>query len=66
MAATEVEDLIYREWVLQVLGGYAKVGGDHYRWSMKFVEAVCDKEDRASQRLDWSKILQEVRDGLVI
>lgn len=66
MAAIEVEDLVYREWALQMLEIYETTGGDHYVWSRRFVEAVCEREDQASRRLDWCSILVETKDGLVI
>ncbi|KAJ5899886.1 hypothetical protein N7495_004630 [Penicillium taxi] len=66
MAAIEVEDIIYREWAVQVLGTYQQVAGDHYAWAKKFVETVCEKEDGASQRLDWAIILNNLKNGLVI
>lgn len=66
MAAIEVKDLIYREWAVNMLEVYQQVAGDNYFWSKKFVEAVCEREDRASARLDWGVILEELKDGLVI
>ncbi|CAI7654699.1 unnamed protein product [Penicillium manginii] len=66
MAAIEVEDPIYREWAVRMLADYETVGGDHYSWSRKFVEAMCEREDHFAQRLDWSSILADIKDGLVI
>lgn len=66
MAAIEVEDPIYREWAVRMLADYETVGGDHYTWSRRFVEAMCEREDQIAQRLDWSSILAEIKDGLVI
>ncbi|KAI9038026.1 uncharacterized protein KD926_011364 [Aspergillus affinis] len=66
MVAIEVEDLIYREWAIQMLEGYETVGSDHYVWCRRFVEAMCEKEDRASRRLDWGSVLVEIKDGLFI
>lgn len=66
MAAIEVDDTIYRAWAIDRLKAYEKIGGDHYAYTAKFVEAVCTREDSAATRLDWEPILIEVRDGLVI
>ncbi|KAJ5989658.1 hypothetical protein N7481_004868 [Penicillium waksmanii] len=66
MAAIEVRDPVYREWAVRMLADYETVGGDHYTWSRRFVEAMCEREDQIAQRLDWSSILAEIKDGLVI
>ena len=66
MAAIEVKDLIYREWAVQILEMYQQVAGDHYAWSKRFVETVCEKEDVVARRLDWATILSDLNDGIVI
>lgn len=66
MAAVEVDDLIYREWAIDRLAAYARVGGDHYVYATEFVQLVCATEDRAMARVDWEPLMAVVRDGLVI
>lgn len=66
MAAIEVDDIIYREWAIDRLRSYEKVGGDHYVYATKFVELVCATEDKAMARVDWEPMMATVRDGLTI
>ncbi|CAK7221419.1 hypothetical protein SEUCBS140593_004560 [Sporothrix eucalyptigena] len=66
MAAIEVDDIIYREWAIDRLRAYEKVGGDHYVYATKFVTLVCAAEDKAMARVDWEPIMATVRDGLTI
>jgi hypothetical protein len=66
MAAIEVDDIIYREWAIERLKSYEKVGGDHYVYATKFVMLVCATEDKAMARVDWEPIMAIVRDGLTI
>ncbi|KAL1889489.1 hypothetical protein Sste5346_008867 [Sporothrix stenoceras] len=57
MAAIEVDDIIYREWAIDRLKSYEKVGGDHYVHATKFVELMCATEDKAMTRVDWEPIM---------
>lgn len=66
MAAIEVDDDVYREWVIDRLKMYEQTGGDHYTRARRFVEVVYEKESQAESRLDWEQIMIEFNDGLVI
>jgi hypothetical protein len=66
MAAVEVRDPIYREWVLDRLKAYEEGAGDHYVWARRFVEAMVEREARDGRRVDWGIVLADVSDGLVV
>ena len=66
MAAIEVRDPIYREWAQRKMESYEANGGDHYKFARQFVDKMCEAEDAAGRRLDFTAITPKVQIGLII
>lgn len=66
LAAIEVRDPIYGEWVLEKMRGYETTSGDHYVYAKKFIEKMWEAEGIAGRRVDYDVVMREVKDGLVI
>ncbi|KAL5352335.1 hypothetical protein ACLOAV_002282 [Pseudogymnoascus australis] len=66
MAAIEVRDPIYREWVLHKLETYGGTAGQQYTLAKVFVERMWEREEKAGRRVDCAGIVAEVNDGMVL
>lgn len=66
MAAIEVRDPIYREWVLHKMETYGGTAGQHYVLAKVFVERVWLKEEEAGKRVDCAGVMAGICDGLVL
>ncbi|KFY38368.1 hypothetical protein V495_06612 [Pseudogymnoascus sp. VKM F-4514 (FW-929)] len=65
MAAIEVQDPIYREWVLHKLETYGGTAGQQYTLAKVFVEKLWEREEEAGRRVDCAGVIAEINDGMV-